>query len=304
MKFLDMLKSPFSLGWMALVMLAMAILVLVGFQFVFFAPAYDDSLAQMQLLNTLEGELTKNLYEMQKNEAYAIYNIEFGLTADDPTDYAALADAKNLAMDEQLANITEDLLANETYGEDLQTDLQSFHDYRSQHRQTFSEVIQLYGNPDLTDARDRADDLQGENTELSAALANIIYDVDRIQQQTQKQFPAEANTAITATAISLVGVLLLALVGYQRIGAAVDPLNALTNAIMAIGGGQYRDSLLAGLMKRLGPAGDCARSLDGLAKGLTTRSAGQNHEVGRLKEVLLKSRKRRLKVAQPMEKRS
>lgn len=302
MKSLDFLKAPFTLGVFALVMLAMAVVLLGATYLVTDAPSFEQSIIDMDTLNVLQEDVSGILAQMQLHEAFAFYYLRYGLEPDQ--DYPALAQADDEALTALLAELrTGDYFLYTAEDYEVQA-WDEFDQLRAQHRMTFAELLTTFDGGDDELAVATIDRLQDENQALNDQLDTMMAMVNLDRQFSQDEYPFEANTIIWGLCLALIAMLLLALWGYQRIAYTTEPLNTLASAVTAIGGGQYRTSLLARLMKRNDAAGSCARKLDELAAGLAQRSAARREEIERLRQTLYESRRRRLKISRPAEERN
>jgi hypothetical protein len=295
----EFLRASFSLGWLAVVILGLASLLVVAAQNIGNTPAFDRSLNRMGLLNTLESEIAYNLSDMMRQEAEVVYNLEYG-------DDLAVPDANQMITETnaEIDQTMEDLEAGgyfdpHLYGSEILAARDQFNQIRVQHRQTFQRLVDAYTVKDIRQIDDISIIIEQENQTMTKNLADIVNLAELQRYQAQGDFPSEANEGLLVTSIGLILALLLALVGYLRISAATEPLGGLTNAIMAIGGGSYRPELLSTMIKRPGVAGDCARALDKLARGLTDRNASIVQQIDHLRQELFESRRRRLKIARP-----
>ncbi len=299
-------KALISLGWLGVIILLMAGMI----EFASFSQGsapFDTEMEKVYALTELEGSISQQLGNMQTSESFYLYAREYGLDAQLHLDDAL---AQNAALGEALAEMAdygyfepveyEDEAFDPTYT--VEGLVAEFNDLRGAHRATFDQIVAAYDAGDLESAWALEEESATQNDELNAKLKEIIDWMEEDRTYAAMEFPADANLGVQWAALGFAAVIVLALLGYQRISATTRPLNSLANATTAIGGDQYRPELLGALLKKSGPAGRLARALDELAQGLQARDAGLKSEIETLRARLYESRRRRLKLFRDTEK--
>lgn len=294
----NLIRSLFSMGSLGLVFLLMAVAVFVGsFAAIGNLTSFDAIWQHVDVLAALEDQVSSHLREMQLNELYYIYAIVYETPLSDEVDQVA----GNAA---QIDQTLDDLAANYLNAEMGYTEeeIGLFNDFRAlleQHRQAFDRMAQTYESGDVDAALEGIVAIQEENDELQSMLDALIASFDADRLEAAQVFPEDVSFAILGVSIGLVAMLILALWGYRAIARLTQPVVDLTNAVIAIGGDQYRPELLGKTLKQGGPPGRFARALDAFAQAIERRDASLKQEIERLREQLYESRRRRLKISTP-----
>ncbi|MBN1138608.1 MAG: hypothetical protein JXM73_18625 [Anaerolineae bacterium] len=295
----NLMRSFFSIGWLGFTLLCMALAVLLGsFAAVYNLDALEMTWERIDALATLEDQVSVSLRDMQLNELAFLYALDYETSLGDELD-AAAADAA------EIDRLLDDLIVEGHFTEELdyeQEDIDLLGEFRAmlgQHRHSFDDLVEAYDSGDVDAAVDGVFGLQDEHEDLQWLLADLIASLDAYRLYTAWLFPQDVAFALLGTAIALVAMLLLALVGYHAIARLTRPVVDLTNAVIAIGGDRYRSGLVDSLLKRGGPAGGFARALDAFAGALDARDEALKQEIDDLREELYESRRRRLKISGP-----
>jgi len=291
-------KAIFSLGWLGLVLLLLAGSIL-GALISQESEPFDAAQERMAALAVLENDLPRALNQMKLHEARKIFSLKYNQPEDQ--DYARLAQESDAEISAILTEMEEagHLDSEQTYVTDILPDLEEFNALQETHRATFDALIEAYQADDQERIDDLADQFEIENEDLDFAQRDMVIEVEQGRLEAQRDFPEDINDSILIATGGLALSLVLALVGFQLIAAAVRPLGTLRNAITAIAGDQYRPEMLADLLKARGPAGKLARALDHLSAAVQQRDSGLKAETERLRQALYESRRRRLKIYHP-----
>ncbi len=300
------IKALGTLGWLGVIILLMAGMI----EFASYSQGsvpFDTEMENVYALTELEGNVSQRLGSMQTSESFYVYSREYELDAQSHLNNALAEDA---AIGEALAEMEdygyfepveyEDEEIDSTYTMDAL--VAEFNDLRSAHRATFDQIVAAYDAGDLESAWALEEEAAYQNDELNAKLKELIDWMEEDRVYAAMEFPIDANIGVQWAALGFAVVIVLGLLGYQRISATTRPLSDLANATTAIGGDQYRSQLLGGLLKKGGPAGKLARALDELAGGVQARDAGLKNEIEVLRTQLYESRRRRLKLFRDDEK--
>lgn len=296
---LTIFRSFFSIGFLGLIFLFMALALFIGaFSAVINFLSFDTTFQRIEALTILEDQASNHLREMELNEVYYSYAMEYGTPVTDELEKAAEHAVQiNQIFDDLIdqGHFTEEL--SYIYIGDYTQTISDFRETLETHLLTFEQVVSAYEAGDFDTARLTLQESANENTDLQAMLKDIIMLVNAERVDAAKEFPSEILTAIQGTSIALIVILLLALWGYRGIAMLTQPLINLTNAVIAIGGDRYRPELTTRERKLRNPAGQMARALDAFAKSIQQRDAAQKQEVNDLREKLYKSRRSRLKIS-------
>ncbi|MBN1658407.1 MAG: hypothetical protein JXA93_08410 [Anaerolineae bacterium] len=290
------MASVVSMGFLGLVFLLMTLAVVVGS---YAAASNLDSLTvtweRIEALAVLEDDVSVHLRDMQLNELYFVYAIDYGAPVEDEVEMAAYHAG-------QIDLILDDLVAGGHFSRELDyypEEIDLLADFRAlldEHRQSFAAVVHAYESGDLEAAIEDALSIQEENDELLSILESMIGNLDAARLEAALVFPEEIAFALLGASVALVALLVLALAGYRAIAQLGQPLVDLTNTVVAIGGDRYRPELPGALLKSGGPAGRFARALDAFAREIEGRDASLKKEIDDLCERLYESRRRRLKI--------
>jgi len=295
-------KALGTLGWLGVIILLMAGMI----EFASFSQVsvpFDTEMEKVYALTELEGNISQRLGSMQTSESFYVYSREYELDAqshleDALTEDAAIGEALTEMADYGYFEAVE--YEDEVYSPDSL--IAEFNDLRSTHRATFDQIVAAYDAQDLESAWALEEEAALQNDEMNAKLKELIDWMEEDRLAAAMEFPADANLGVQWAALGFAAVIVLGLLGYQRISATTRPLSDLANATTAIGGDQYRPELLGGLLKKGGPAGKLARALDELAGGVQARDVGLKNEIEALRTQLYESRRRRLKLFRDEEK--
>jgi len=290
-------KGIFALGLLGLVMLVMVgVIIFIALQ----QGSYtlDTALDRMQALNVLEGDVLYALNDLQLNEGYYVFAIQY--------EYTTEGYLETIEEDYNYINQTFDELRSYghfgselEYAPEISDMVDEFQGMLDAHIETFQQLVEAISSSDDEGAFSLLEQSQGENADLKSKLSEVTTLVDQERRWSMEAFPEENSDGILITTLGAAAILILALMGYLAIAGTTRGLRNLSNAITAIGGDRYRPDLLGKLPRRVGPVGALARALNRLAEGLQQRSVGLKAEVERLRQQLYESRRKRLKLARP-----
>ena len=295
----NLLRALLAMGLLGWIFLLMALAMFAGsFAAIGNFLSFETTWQRIDALEALEGAVSRHLREMQLNELFFVYALDYETPLDDELDAIFRhADEIDLILDELAAagHFSADL----DYAEE---DLALWDDFRAlldQHRQSFDRVMEKYAAGDVDGAIEGTLALGTEHEELQEVLRELVAGLDADRLDAARTFPEDVEVALLGVSAALVALLLLALAGYSAIAQVTRPVVDLTNAVIAIGGDRYRPELLGRLLKRGGPAGRLARALDAFAQAIDARDAARKGEIDDLREQLYASRRRRLKITHP-----
>jgi hypothetical protein len=291
-------KAIFSLGWLGLVLLLLAGSILWALDSQESEP-FDAAQERMTALSMLENDLPRALNQMKLYEARKIFSLKYDQPEEQ--DYARLAQESDAEVSAILTEMEEagHLDSEQPYVPDLLTAITAFNHLRAPHRATFDALVEAYQADDQDRINDLADQFEIENEDLDFAQRDMVIEVEQGRLEAKRDFPEDINESILIATGGLALSLVLALVGFQLIAAAVRPLGTLRNAVTAIAGDQYRPEMLSGRLKARGPAGQRARARGHLSAAVQQRDSGLKAETERLRQALYESRRRRLKIYHP-----
>lgn len=294
----NLIRSLFSMGSLGLVFLLMALAIFVGsFTAIGNLVSFDAIWQHADVLAVLEDPVSFHLREMQLNELYYLYAIVYETPLSDEVEQVA---ANAAQIDQSLDDLATNYLNAEMgYSEEELGLLNDFRVLLEEHRQAFDQIAQTYESGDADAAIEGIATIQEENDELQSMLSLLIASLDADRLEAAQAFPEGTSFTILGASVALVATLLLALWGYRAIARLTQPVVDLTNAVIAIGGDQYRPELLGKTLKQGGPPGRFARALDAFAQAIERRDASLKQEIDSLREQLYESRRRRLKISAP-----
>ena len=290
---LTYIRAFFSLGRLGWVIGLMALAMLFA-AFSQNIESFDAVIEHTFVLSELEAFVALDLAEMQVQETQEIFTRAYGLDATDALERAQQADA---AISESMDWLAEDntFESDGLYTSDLTEDVEAFEEARVYHAELFASFLSSSEAVDEENLIELVQELEEDNENLSRALQKIIIGVEQDRQLALADFPAESNATILTIVLALSAILLLALIGYQSIAAAVRPLSHLRNKITMIAGDVYRP----GDPSMRGATGSLAKALEELASAEQTRNQNAKKEIEDLRQALYESRRRRLKIYQP-----
>ncbi len=176
---------------------------------------------------------------------------------------------------------------------------QDFEQKLANHRQALEAWKALYDQGEADAAYAQFPDLRAGAEALAQSLADLVITLEKGRADAIQALPSDVTLAVWGVSLSLVALLLLALWGYHLISSLTQPLLALTNTVMSIGGDQYRKELLQNLDRRGDMTGALAKALDGLAQSHQRSTAGLKQENESLRQQLYTSRRKRLRLFRP-----
>lgn len=299
--FITLIRSLFSIGFLGLIFLFMALALFIGAgSAVINFDSFDITFQRIEALSALEDQVSNHLRSMELNEVYYAFAMEYGYDVTDELEQVADHAAQmNQSIDDLMNNghFSDEL--SYTYTDDYTQTINEFRDALEQHKLTFQKVVEAYEAEDYENARIILQESANENANLQAILRSIINTVDSERMTAAQEFPSDITIAIQGISIALITILLLALWGYRGIALLAQPVINLTNAVIATGGDKYRSELTDTERKLRNPAGQMARALDSFAKTIEKRDAAQKQEINDLREELYESRRSRLKISGP-----
>lgn len=292
-----LIRSLFSMGRLGLVFLLMGIALVVGsLSAVSSLLSFDTAWQRIDALAVLNDTVGPHLRAMELDEQrywFAIfYETPLAGELDGAADHAAQIDA---GLDALIADghFTADL---DYYDEDIEF-LADFRARLDEHRQEFRQVAGTYQPGDVEEATADITAVMEDNRDLQAMLDELIVRVDADRLEAAEGLPQDLSRAILGIGLALVAMLLLALWGYRALASLTQPVTDLTNAVIAVGGDQVRPELLDRLLRQGGPAGRLARALAAFAQAIDARDAALKQDIHRLRDQLVESRRRRLKLS-------
>lgn len=290
------LSSMGSLGW---VFLFMALAIFVGsFAAAANLSSFETTWLRIDAMEAMEGQVSFYLREIQLNELFFVYALDYGTPLGDELD-AAIYNADEIDL------VLDDLVAEGHFSADLdyyEQDIALFDEFRAlldQHRQSLDEAVESYESGDVDGAIKDILALREEHAELQWVLQDLIASLDADRLYAAQVLPEDIAFALQGVSAALVAMLLLALAGYRAITQLTRPVVEMVNAVIAIGGDRYRPEMLGSLLKRGGPVGRLARTLDAFAQAIEARDAALKTEIDTLRERLYESRRRRLRISSP-----
>ena len=305
---LTFIRSFFSIGFLGLVFALMTIAILIGAASATLNfSSFETIWRRIDALTALEDKAAVALREMELNELYYAYALDYGTPLTDELEKVT----KDAA---QVNQVFDDLIDQGHftptlgYPEEAMPYVDDFRSQLAQHLQTFDQVVLVYQEAartgDYETAYQLMDTAQEQNAGLQDMLKQMIFFLDADRMQASQAFPQDISTAIWGTGFALISLLLMALWGFRAINQLLQPVVDLTNAVVAIGGDQYHPNLLAKILSQGSPVGRFARDLDKFAKTIEQRDAALKQEVASLRQQFYEARRRRLKIATPSQRRN
>ena len=291
------LRSLLSMRLLGSILVLMALAMLLG------ALAAARGLASfnaawecVDALAVLEDQVSVTLGQMQIEELSHVFALDYETGSSAGLEAAAHSVDQ---VDELLAGLADAgyFTAEGGYQDE---DIALFEDFRARlagHRKSWAALVETYGPGDSNEASAGLADLQAEYADLQVMLSELVSRLESDRLVAAQALPGDSALAMTGVSAALVTLLLLALLGYRAVAQLTLPVADLTNAVVAIGGDQYRPELLS--HNAGGPCGHMARALDAFAYAVEQRDAGLKQEIEALREDLAESRHRRLKISRP-----
>ncbi|MBN1661533.1 MAG: hypothetical protein JXA93_24280 [Anaerolineae bacterium] len=278
------LTSFRSLGAFGLILLTTtAIVAWSWFNFYRLEFRLTQVYGELQKLDRLEDRLVSNLIEQQ------IQHDQFVLSGGDQAYLVAHARA-GAHIDRTIAwfQARNSLLRpDETHAIEELARLQ--HEYRH----TFSEVATATIAGD-TDELARLEERSATQMALMhAQIADLIHGANGALGEAMEEARLQAKQSVMGSVVALVLLPLLAVWAFLVAGRTTPRVLALTNAVVAIEGNQYRPELLAEAGDRRDRLGQLARAVDDMARAITHRERALEAEIAELREDLYQARRRK-----------
>ena len=290
------IRAFFSLGWLGMVIALMALVMLFA-AFSQESTPFDSAIERTTVLQSMQ-EVSLNLAEMQTNQAEEIFSLSYGMESSGAFRQAQQARQRILETLTELKE-TESLYGDDDfYISDLTTEVNDFEATLSENWQLFDGIIQEFDQINDQQWSDRLFDLQENQEILNLQLSGLILIVEQDRQRALDDFPEDANISIFIVVAAMTFTLIFALIGYQIIAGAVQPLGTLRNTITSIAGDFYHPN---NELPR-GAANSLANALQQLANAEETRNQNSKQEIENLRQELYETRRRRLKIHQPEKK--
>jgi|GEM_PF-1922077 len=297
---LAFIKAHLGLGWLGVVLLLMAAIVVVA-GFFQLNSSFDNAVQRLNALTLLENDVQEELDWIKLYEAYYIFSVLYDEEVNQ--EYLAGVQEAHTDMDASLQELRASYFTSDTdYSPESLQMLDGFDNLRKAHQATFQAIVDAaaQGAAPLA-VRDQYVAAKAEYDAMDNQLSALVQTLEEERLQEQQKLPGEVMDAIFVFSAGILLVILLGLWGYRLLFRYTEPLPVLRNAILAISGDRYRPELLAGLLKKPGPAGEAARSLHGLALHRQTHEQAEKDEIERLRQALFESRRKRLRISRPSQ---
>ncbi len=296
-------NSPFasfgSLGVFILIFLGFAGILAAAAVIVSYAAvgSFDTAWSRMLVLEQLENEIRYQQNEVFINEAYYAYAKEYGSGAEEEANNRATRQA----ADEQVGALLDELVESgyfdaETYDTSTQEQVDELIALRQQHSEIFDQYVAAHDAGDMAQAANLSAASRDQSTAISATLDHLVVRLDHERDAAVASFPDDLSDAIWSILIGMVVSMLLALWGYRQISRLTAPLLRLHDAASAIGADTFRPEIVASARRSSGQIGQLARTFESLAQAVRTRDADQKQQLESLKQELIQSRRRRLRL--------
>lgn len=160
-------------------------------------------------------------------------------------------------------------------------------------QQDFEEIASTFEEGQAVEA-EHLDQVLREEGELNQQLDDLVFDAEVALDE---QVALSSRAIQRAILIGLIGLILfplLAVWAFLIASRITQPLLSLSNAVMAAGGGHYRDELLDEVLDRRDSLGRLARAVDEMAEALHGRERAQQEEIDRLRKQLHETQRHKL----------
>lgn len=293
------IRTFFSLGWLGMVIALMALVML----FAAFSQAstpFDAAIERATVLQSIQSEISLSLAEMQTDQAEEIFSLAYGMESSGAFQQAQQARQRILQTLNELQEDGSLYRDEDFYISDLTTEVNNFEETLSENWQLFEFIIQEIESEQIDDTElfDALLDIEENQEMLNLQMREIMISIEQDRQRALADFPEDADASIFIIVVAMTFTLIFALIGYQLIAGAVQPLGTLRNIITSIAGDIYRP----GSNLPQGTSANLTNALQELAEAEQTRNQNSKQEIETLRQQLYESRRRRLKIHQSEKK--
>jgi nitrate/nitrite-specific signal transduction histidine kinase len=227
-------------------------------------------LAQYYLLDTEVLVREAMYYPEPDDQASIIAEHEENMASLDE----ALADLESVSEDHDLAAIA----AIREYKDTLTGNL----------NETLAAAAAGEASTDLVETM--SDDEHAINADMDA----LVFDARAALTRARGDLNWAREIALAIAITVLVLFPLLAVWAYFLASRFTEPMLQIDNAVMAAGGKTYRESLVAGALRRRDGIGQLARAVDSMAQSLGAQNAALEQEIAQSRQQLNDTRRRKL----------
>jgi hypothetical protein len=296
-------NSPFA----SLASLRIYIVIFTGFALVLMAAsvfiivtafnAFDTAWTRMDALEKLGNSILFDQNEVFIKQASYAYAWDYGYgpeeLAKNLADRQAADDRVTAALDELVASGNFD---PETYDPQSQALIDELVSLRQQDSELFAQLVTAYDANDTEQIQSLASASRDQSSVILAKFNQLMVVLEHERTTSVAEFPSDLSLAIGSILVGIAISMLLALWGYRQITGLTAPLLNLHGGVSAIGADTFRPEIVAMARRRPGQIGALARNLESLAKAMSQRDAKQKEELATLKQELVQSRRRRLRL--------
>jgi nitrate/nitrite-specific signal transduction histidine kinase len=125
-------------------------------------------------------------------------------------------------------------------------------------------------------------------------MEGLVFDAQASLNAARSSLDEVRQVALWVTITVLVLFPLLAVWAYFLASRFTEPLLQIDNAVMAAGGKTYRESLVAGALRRRDGIGQLARAVDSMAQSLGAQNAALEQEIAQSRQQLSDTHRRKL----------
>jgi len=179
-------------------------------------------------------------------------------------------------------------------GESGQAVLNDLASAQTAHRQKVVEIAAAIAAGDLEQARTREEELTAEQAQLREQVAELLYEAETALGQSLQQVDQRIQSAFLAGVTSLIVLPLLVLWAFAAVGRRTQPILSLTNAAVAIEGGQFNPEHLANVCERGDELGRLARAMEQMAQTVEQRHERLRARAAALRAERYEARRRKL----------
>jgi CHASE3 domain sensor protein len=179
-------------------------------------------------------------------------------------------------------------------GERGRTVLDTLSSAQTAHRQKVVEIAAAIASGDPEQARGRQDELAAEQEQMREQVQDLLYEVETALGLSVRQIDHRIQSAFLAGITSLIELPLLVLWAFAAVGRGTQPILVLTNATVAIEGGQFNPEHLADVRERRDELGRLARAMEQMAHTVEQRHEQLREKVAELRAQRYEARRRKL----------
>jgi hypothetical protein len=283
-------RGKLSLGAFGLILLLVAVIVLSStLATISMARPFVSAYERQNILGAIQDRLVVRQLRQSVQEMLFILSSYTG--EQDPSALLVEVDSNRKGFDQELAEVQQQ--AQSIFSPSELALLDELAAAQGEHRLTFDLLAQAYLSGNKQEADRLEEIVRSEDQAMRQKMQTLSFLVEGNWQADLQEFTGRARNALIIAILGLVLLIILTTWAIYLAGKLTDPLLALTNAVVAIGGGHFRSEMVADVAGRGDALGHFARRLEDLSDVLKKRDDLLENEISDMKQQLYQQRRRK-----------